>query len=298
MSSNLPPDSVDLAATRAMADGEPVQNSQSVSAAGVVHESNLRSSIARVMESVPSPPAGIGERIDDALNQDEHLRHRVKSLLHESVGRTQPVVHRSRLAQTMHRWAPVALAATLLVAAVALPRLFSHTDIDTAFPMPQDLGERIAASYVDAENARTPANLTVDAALDEATQIFGQRPMGIEFKGTRTELLWARQARTPNGSLGYELGFGVYPNEGLPNAARREVTLLVSRDDESTRSLMSDARLYRVLGTDLMVRGWRLQGLSYFMTAESKRALFHLQGAMRIPETIEASVDWPDSQNK
>jgi hypothetical protein len=298
MSSNLPPASVDLAATRAMADGELVQNSQSVSAAGVVHESQLRASVARALSNVPVPASDMGERIEHALQEDEILRQRVKVLLHESVGRTPPVVHHSRLKRALHRWAPVAAAAALLVAAVAVPRLLSHADPDMAFPMPQDLGSKIAASYTEAEGAAVPAPFTIDAALDEATQIFGQRPMGIDFKGARTELLWARQTRTSNGSLGYELGFGVYPGDGTTPSTRREVTLLIGRDDEFTRGLMADSRLYRVLGTDLMVRGWRLQGLSYFMTAESKRALFHMQNAMRIPETIEASVDWPDSQSK
>lgn len=298
MNANGPSESVDIAATRAMADGEASGAAQGVSARGVVHESQLRMSVSRAMLNVPTSSAGLGERIDYALQEDEALRSRVKTLLHESVGRQPATLHRSRITRALYRWAPACAATVILAAAVGLPMWISNLDAEPVFPISRELGSKLESSYADAERSTNKATFTVDAALDEATQLFGQRPMGIDLDQHHAELLWARQTRTPHGTNGYELGFGVYPAESSNPAERREVTLLIGRDDEQARSLMANARLYRILGSDLMVRGWRLQGLTYYMTAESKRALFHLQGAMRIPETIEASVDWPDAVNK
>lgn len=286
--------SVDLAATRALADGESVRAGATVSAAGVEHESRLRQSVARAMQGVPSGEAGLGERIEQALDHDEALRNRVKTLLHQSVARD--IAPPQRHARGVQRWMPWSAVAALLFGVVSTVMWLSNRGTDPVFPLSAELSSRLQTTYATAERAAGPASMSMDAALDEAAQIFGQRPMGIDLAGQRAELLWARSTRTATGGSGYEFGFGVYPADSASRAERREVTLVVAPDDDYSRGAMNDARLYRILGSDLMVRGWRYGGLTYFMTAESKRALFCLQGAMRIPETIEASCDWPDNK--
>jgi hypothetical protein len=289
-------DHINLDATRALADGEAVAPDAAVSAPGVAYESRLRQSVARSMSDIPAPSPALGEHIDQALANDEVLRTTVKSLLHQSIGRESASVSGFRLFAKAQRWLPMTAAAAVLMAAVTVTIWVSALETDAAFPLSRDLGKKLETVYADAERAGNSGTTSIDSALDDAAQIFGQRPMGIDFEDTRAQLLWSRPARTPSGGQGYELGFGVYPSDEQPVAERREVTLVIGVDDDFSKGQMSDSRLYRIIGSDLMVRGWRYEGLTYFMTAESKRALFSLQNAMRIPETIEASCDWPESR--
>lgn len=294
MKNDVPSGSIDLAATRALADGEHVAADAVVSASGVEHESRLRQSVGRAMQSVPASATELGERIEHALEHDEALRDRVKTLLHQSVARDISPPRRGLLG--MQRWVAVTATAAVLFGAISTALWLGGVGSEPAFSLSRELGGQLQATYAQAERAAGASGTTIDAALDEAAQMFGQRPMGIELEGQRAELLWARPTSTRQGVTGYELGFGVYPRDGDGITERREVTLVIGADDDFSRSQMADARLYRILGSDLMVRGWRYEGLTYFMTAESKRALFCLQGAMRIPETIEASCDWPESK--
>jgi hypothetical protein len=285
-----------LDATRALADGEVIGAEASVSAAGVAYESRLRQSVARVMSDVPVPSPALGEHIDRALEADEQLRGKVKTLLHQSIGRENASDSDFRLFRRAQRWLPMTTAAAVLIAAVSVTLWVTSLDSDARFPLSHELGSKLESVYAEAEKTENPSTTSIETALDEAAQIFGQHPMGIDFEDTHAQLLWARPTRTPSGGHGYELGFGVYPTGDSRPTERREVTLVISADSDLSRSQMSDSRLYRILGSDLMVRGWRYGGLTYFMTAESKRAMFSLQNAMRIPETIEASCDWPDSR--
>jgi len=300
MNPNIPDRPFDIDATRAIADGESVPAGGPVSNEGIAYESQLRQATGRVMSQVPAASPALEGKIDGALAADEALRFRVKTLLGRSIGREEIPSHAKRRAAGTWRWLPLTAAAAALVASVGVAMWTTSITSDAMFALSKDLENRLESVYAEAESAQVTSSTSVDSALDEAAQLFGQRPMGIEFDGVladgRAELLWARPARTPVGSPGYELGFGIYPAGARQISERREVTLIIGTDDDFSRGQMDESRLYRILGSDLMVRGWRYGGLTYFMTAESKRAIFCLQGAMRIPETIEASCDWPDSR--
>lgn len=289
-------DPSNLDATRALADGESVAAEAVVSTTGVAYESRLRQSVSRTMTKVPAHSPDLGEHVDTALAADEALRSRVKTLLHQSIGRESASESGFRLFARAQRWLPMTAAAAVLMAAVSVTLWIASVGGDPRLPLSHDLGTKLETSFAEAEKTEKPSGITIEAALDEAAQMFGQRPMGIDFENSRAQLLWARSSRTPSGAQGFELGFGIYPAGDTNLVERREITLLIGPDDGFSRSQMSDARLYRIIGSDLMVRGWRYGGLTYIMTAESKRAIMSLQSAMRLPETIEASCDWPESR--
>ncbi len=300
MNPNTPDRPFDIDATRALADGEAVPAGGPVSREGIAYESQLRQVVGRVMSEIPAASPALGEKIDSALAEDEALRFRVKTLLDRSIGReTAPKTAQRRWTQRWN-WLPLTTAAAALVVAVGTVMWTMSMESDAMFPLSKALENQLESVYADAEKSPATSATNIDAALDEAAQLFGQRPMGIEFAAGsangKAELLWARASRTPSGGQGFELGFGVYPPGVTQLSERREVTLVIGTDDDFSRGQMSDSRLYRILGSDLMVRGWRYGGLTYFMTAESKRALLSLQNAMRIPETIEAHCDWPESR--